>query len=272
MIRRATGADAIIGGALLVLLAAFVLGPLIGVVVWAFAEAWRAPALWPTAWGFKYWGLLLARADVAKALPTSLAISSIVTVISAALCLPAAYAFARLDFPARRAVLLSFIAVNAFPRFPLYVSIAVVFLSLGLIGTYTAVVLVQLVFSLLYMIWIPAAAFCGVDRRLEEAARDVGASHFTVLLRVTLPLVAPAIGAAALLTFTNTFYEVEGALLVGIPTVRTLPVVMLSLITGQIIAQYGAVLSVLLWVPSLILLVLARRFFDGRALAAGLGA
>ena len=44
--------------------------------------------------------------------------------------------------------LLSFIAVNAFPRFPLYVSIAVVFLSTGLIGTVTGVVLIQLVFTL----------------------------------------------------------------------------------------------------------------------------
>jgi putative spermidine/putrescine transport system permease protein len=261
--------DVAIGIVLLAALVVFVLGPLLDVIVWAFAESWRPPALLPTAWGLKFWGMLLARADVTTALPISLIISTIVTVFSAAICLPAAYAFARLEFPARASILLSFIAVNAFPRFPLYVSIAIVFLSLGLIGTYTAVILVQLVFSLLYMIWIPAAAFRSVDRRLEEAARDVGASHLTVLMRITAPMVAPAIGAALLVTFMNTFYEVEGALLVGIPTVRTLPVVMLSLITGQIIVQYGAVLSVILWVPSLILLLLARRMFDGRALAAG---
>jgi putative spermidine/putrescine transport system permease protein len=121
------------------------------------------------------------------------------------------------------------------------------------------------------MIWIPTAAFRGVDRSLEEAARDVGASHLTVLLRITLPLVAPAIGAALLLTFMNTFYEVDGALLIGVPNVRTLPIVMLSLITGQIIVQYGAVLSVMLWVPSLVLLLLTRRMFDSRTFAAGLG-
>jgi putative spermidine/putrescine transport system permease protein len=262
--------DAIIGSLLLAALALFIAAPLIGVLLWAFAEQWRAPALLPTQWGFKFWHALLARADVQSSFPLSLILATIVTALSAVLCLPAAYAFARTEFPGRRLLLLSAITVHAFPRFPLYVSIAVIFLSLGLIGTAPAVVMVQLVFSMLYLIWIPTAAFRGVDRRLEEAARDVGASHLTVLLRITLPQVAPAIGAGLLLTFMNAFYEVEGALLVGIPEIRTMPIVMLSLITGQVIVQYGAVLSVMLWVPSLVLLVLARKLFDSRTFAAGL--
>ncbi len=263
--------DEVIGGLLLAALVIFVLGPLVGVLLWAFADVWRSPSPLPTEWGFKYWGILMARADVQSAIPVSLSISTIVTLLSAIVCWPAAYAFARMEFPGRRWLLLSFIAVNAFPRFPLYVSIAVVFLSLGLIGTYTAVVLVQLVFTLLFMIWIPSAAFRGIDPRMEEAARDVGASHLTVLLRITLPQAAPALGAALLLTFVNTFYDVDGALLVGIPNIQTLPIIMLSLIAHQIIVQYGAVLSVMLWVPSLVLLVFARRLFDSRTLAAGFG-
>ena len=261
--------DTLAGSVLFGALFLFIAAPLIGVLIWAFAEQWRAPSLLPTAWGLKYWHALLARADVQSSLPLSLALASIVTILAALLCLPAAYAFARTEFPGRRLMLLSAITVHAFPRFPLYVSIAVIFLSVGLIGTVTAVVIVQLVFSMLYLIWIPTAAFRGIDRRLEEAARDVGASHLTVLLRITLPQVAPAIGAALLLTFMNAFYEVEGALLVGIPDIRTLPIVMLSLITGQVIVQYGAVLSVILWVPSLVLLIFARRMFDSRTFAAG---
>jgi putative spermidine/putrescine transport system permease protein len=269
--RLALRRDDAIGAVLLAALVIFVLAPLLTVIVWAFADQWRPPALLPTHWGLHYWGMLLARADVVQALILSVFVSLVVTLAAAVICLPAAYAFARLEFPGRRLLLLSFIAVNAFPRFPLYVAIAVIFLSLGLVGTIPGVVLIELVFSLLFMIWIPTAAFRGVDRRLEEAARDVGASHLTVLVRITLPQVAPAIGAALLITFMNAFYEVDGALLIGVPTVRMLPIVMLSLITGQIIVQYGAVLSVMLWVPSLVLLLLARRMFDSRSVAAGLG-
>ena len=271
MKRGARLSDELIGVILLAALVIFVLGPLVGVLIWAFAENWRPPAALPTAWGFKYWNMLLARADVQKALPTSLGISAIVTALSAVICWPAAYAFARIQFPGRRWLLLSFIAVNAFPRFPLYVSIAVVFLSLGLIGTYVAVVMVQLVFTLLFMIWIPAAAFRGVDLRMEEAARDVGASPIRVFWSITLPQAGPTIAAAVLLSFVGTFYETEGAWLIGAPQIRTLPVLMISFINNQPVIQYGAVLSVILWVPSFIALLFARRVISSGSFARGFG-
>ena len=69
----------------------------------------------------------------------------------------------------------SFLAGHAFPKFGLLVAIAGIFLQLNLIGTFWGVVLIQLVGTLLFMIWIPVAAFQSVDRRMEEAARDVGA-------------------------------------------------------------------------------------------------
>ena len=95
---------------------------------------------------------------------------------------PAAYAFARLDFPGRNLLFFSFLAGHAFPKFGLLVAIAGIFLNLGLIGTFWGVVLIQLVGTLLFMIWIPVAAFQAVDRRMEEAARDVGASPVPRLL------------------------------------------------------------------------------------------
>ena len=52
-------------------------------------------------------------------------------------------------------------------------------------------VLIQLVGTLLFMIWIPVAAFQSVDRRMEEAARDVGAGPFRVFWSITLPQAGP---------------------------------------------------------------------------------
>ena len=113
-------------------------------------------------------------------------------------------------------------------------------------------VLIQLVGTLLFMIWIPVAAFQSVDRRMEEAARDVGASPLRVFWSITLPQAAPTIAAAILLTFVNTFYETEGAWLIGAPAIRTMPVLMISFINNQPVIQYGAVLSVILWIPVLL--------------------
>ncbi len=257
---------------LALLLTAVILVPLLVVATWAFADVWRYPSLIPQQFGLKYWDMTLARADVWTSITMSLSLATMVTLLSALICLPAAYAFARLDFPFRNVLFFSFLAAHAFPKFGLLVAIAGIFLSLGLIGTFWGVVLIQLVGTLLFMIWIPVAAFQAVDRRMEEAARDVGASPLRVFWSITLPQAGPTIAAAVLLSFVGTFYETEGAWLIGAPQIRTMPVLMISFINNQPVIQYGAVLSVLLWIPSFFALLFARRVISSGSFARGFGA
>lgn len=256
---------------LLVVLFVVIIGPMLTVVLWAFAERWFYPALVPTQWGLQFWEETITRADVTSAFPLSIGLAVVVTFLSAVICLPASYAFARLNFPGRQGLLLSFLATNAFPRFGLFVSIAVVFYRLNLVGTIPGVILIQIVNTLLLMIWIPTSAFQGVDHTLEEAAQDVGASKARVFFQVTLPLVLPALSAAILLTFVSTFYEAQGALIIGLPNVRTMAVLMYSIINSQVVVQYGAIISFILWMPSLVLLIFAQRFVRGNAISAGFG-
>ena len=255
----------------LIFLLIAIIGPMSTVILWAFAERWRYPSLVPTQWGLSYWAETLGRADIAAAIPTSIFLSITVTLLSAIICLPAAYAFARIRFPFRQALLLSFLVTNAFPRFGLFVSIAIVFFRLNLVGTLQGVILIQMVNTLLTMIWIPTSAFQNVDRTLEEAALDVGASPLRVFVQITLPMVFPALAAAVLLTFVGTFYEAQGALLIGVPNIRTMPVLMYSYINNQVVVQYGAVISLMLWLPSLVLISFAQRFLRGNAVSAGFG-
>ncbi|MBB3742440.1 putative spermidine/putrescine transport system permease protein [Rhizobium sp. BK226] len=254
------------------LLTLFIALPLIVVGTWAFTEVWRYPSVIPQQFGLRFWGQTLARGDVWDALFLSLRLTTTVTILSAVICLPAAYAFARMRFPGRNILFLSFLASHAFPKFGLLVAIAGIFLQFGLISTFWGVVLIQLVGTLMLMIWIPVAAFQNVDRRMEEAARDAGATPLRVFWSITLPQAAPTISAALLLTFVGTFYETEGAWLIGAPEIRTMPVLMISFINNQIVVQYGAVLSVMLWVPSFIALMFARRVIGTGALARGFGA
>jgi putative spermidine/putrescine transport system permease protein len=260
-----------LGWVLVVVMTVVIIGPMVVVGLWAFAEVWRFPALLPQEFGLKFWHVTLARADVWAALWTSIQLASIVTLISAAICLPAAYAFARMEFPGRNILFLSFIAANAFPRFGLLITIATIFFTLGLVGTFWGVVLIQLVGTIMFMIWIPAAAFQSVDRRLEEAARDAGAGPIRVFWSITLPQAFPAIAAALMLTFIGTFYETEGAWLIGAPHVRTMPILMITFLNNQLVVQMGAVLAVLLWVPSFLFLLSARRYLGPDGLGRGLG-
>jgi putative spermidine/putrescine transport system permease protein len=259
------------GVAFAVVLTLVIVFPLLVVATWAFTEVWRYPAVIPQQFGLRFWNQTLERADVWAALTLSLRLSFVVTLLSAIICLPAAYAFARMSFPGRNILFFSFLAGHAFPKFGLLVAIAAIFLQLGLIGTFWGVVIIQLVGTLMFMIWIPVAAFSAVDRRMEEAARDAGAGPFRVFWSITLPQAGPTIAAAVLLTFVGTFYEVEGAWLIGAPGIRTMPVLMISFINNQIVVQYGAVLSVLLWVPSFVALIFARRVINGGSFARGFG-
>jgi len=260
------------GIGLAIVLTLVIIFPLVVVALWAFTNVWRYPSILPQEFGLRYWAQTLSRPDVWQSITTSVSLACSVTVISAIICLPAAFAFARLQFPFRSILFFSFIAGQAFPKFGLLVAIAGIFLGLNLIGNFWGVVLIQLVGTLLYMIWIPVAAFQGVDRRMEEAARDVGASPLRVFWSITLPQAGPTIGAAVLLTFVNTFYETEGAWLIGAPQVHTMPILMISFINNQPVIQYGAVLSVILWIPSFFALLFARRVISGGSFARGFGA
>lgn len=255
-----------------IVLTVIIVLPLLVVAIWAFTEVWRYPSVLPQQFGLRFWSQTMERADVWDALTLSLRLTTTVTVLSALICLPAAYAFARLDFPGRNLFFLSFLASHAFPKFGLLVTIAGIFLHLNLISTFWGVALIQLVGTLMLMIWIPVAAFQNVDRRMEEAARDVGAGPLRVFWSITLPQAAPTIFAAVLLTFVSTFYETEGAWLIGAPQIRTMPVLMISFINNQLVVQYGAVLSVILWVPSFIALMFARRIMNTGTFAKGFGA
>jgi putative spermidine/putrescine transport system permease protein len=260
-----------VGALMVIFLILFIIGPMVSVVLWAFAIKWQYPSLIPTQFGFKWWAETFKRADITKAIPQSITITLAATGLSALVSLPAAYAFARIRFPGRQIFLLSFLATNAFPRFGLYLTIAVIFFRLNLIGTVPGVIAIQVVNTLLLMIWIPTAAFRNVDRSLEEAALDVGASRLRVFVQITLPLVFPAIAAAVLLSAVNIFYEAQASLIIGLPYVTTVPVLMYSLTNNQLVVQYGAILMFVTWVPSLLLLAFAQRFLRGRYFAAGFG-
>jgi len=259
--RRALGLGAFLA------LAAFILGPLLTLLVWAFAGTWLFPDLLPQ-FSLTWWYYVLGNADVGKAIRMSFLSAPIATLLSAVICIPAAYAFARLEFPGRRALLLSFLSANAFPKIGLYVSIATLFYRLNLMDTFAGVVLIQLVNTILFMIWIPTGTFRGINRNLEDAARDVGAGALRTFFQITLPIALPGLIVASLFAFLAAFDEAQGTLIVGTPNHITMPVMMYTLVLSYP-QPVGAVFSVLLSLPSLAFLLLAQRYLRAGYLAAG---
>ena len=260
--RRAMGLILVFG------LSCFLLLPLLTLLLWAFADEWRYPGVIPQSWSLKWWEWVFTNGDVGQAVRYSFMTAPVVTIIAAIICLPAAYSFSRFRFPGRRVLFISLLAANAFPKIGLYVAIATLFYRLSLMGTFWGVVLIQLVGTLVAMVWIPAAGFDSVARELEDAARDAGASPPRVFWSITLPLAMPAIIVASFLAFIAAFDEAQGTLIVGSPVIVTMPVLMYTLVVNYP-EPVGAIFSILLSAPSVVLLLIARRFLLAGYLAAG---
>ncbi len=254
--------------ALVVALLVFVLGPLVVLILWAFAGEWYYPALLPQQFSLSWWSTVLSDSHFGHSVLLSFTFAPIVTILSAFLCLPAAYAFSRYQFPGRRAMFIGIFATNAFPKMGLYIAIAGILYAVHLMDTFWGVIVIQMINTIVVMTWIPAAAFSSVPKSLEEAARDVGAGPFRTFWYVTLPMARPGIIVALIQAFLASFDEAQGTFLVGAPNYVTMPVQMYSMVTNYP-QQAAAVYSILLSIPSFILLLLIRKYIVGGYLAAG---
>ncbi|KQX46678.1 MULTISPECIES: ABC transporter permease [unclassified Paenibacillus] len=265
---KAIGPRKIVEFIILIVFVIFFLGPLLNLAILAFTGKWTYPDILPHEWSLKWWTFVLQQEDIAKSIGLSFMIAFIVTALSIVLCIPAAYAFARIRFPLSRFFLFSFLLTHAFPKMGLYVSIAVLFYKLGLMNTLIGVVLIHMINVLMFMTWIPTAAFRNVHTAQEESARDVGASPFRVFRSITLPMAMPGIIVASIFTFLNSLDEAQGTFLVGIPNYKTMPIVMYSIISDYP-AYAGAVFSIILTAPTIILLLAAQRFVSADIMSSG---
>ncbi len=253
---------------MLLALAIFILGPLLVMGMWAFADEWTGTSLFPQSWTLHWWPDVWNLTGITDAITLSLETATVVMICTTVICLPAAYAFARFRFPGRQPLLLAFLASNAFPKFGLYITILTLFYQINFNETFQGIVVIQMVETLVFMIWIPATAFQNIDRSLEEAALDAGCSRVGTFFRITLPLAAPAIAVAMLLSFVAALDESQGTLLVGLPHYKTMPLIMYDAVNSYAQPE-GAVFALMLSIPSLLLLVVAQLLARGRGLRLG---
>ena len=255
-----------------ILLAAFILffyGPLINMLMLAFANEYQAPAILPQEWGFKWWQYVFSQDSLVSSIVQSFIVAIVTTIVSAILCIPAAYSIARFKYRGRKLFMLSFLLTNAFPKLGIYTSIAVLFYKYNLMGTYTGVIIIHMINSMMFMVWLPSSAFRNVHRQQEEAARDVGAGPIRTFFKVTLPMAMPGIAVATLYTFLGSMEEAQGTMLVGLARIQTMPVAMYGIVLDSSAVQIGAVFAILLIIPSAVLIFLMRKFIGPEAIAGG---
>jgi multiple sugar transport system permease protein len=139
-------------------------------------------------------------ADFTKALRNSVGITTITTVLALLFGSFAAYALARLRFPRKFLLLAVILSITTFPPIAIAAPIFKLWTELGLYNTWIGLIIPNLTFALPLCIYILASFFREIPKELEEAALVDGATHFQAFRKIVLPLAAPGLVTAGLLT------------------------------------------------------------------------
>ena len=147
------------------------------------------------------------------------------TVVSLFVAALAAYAIARLNLKRRQLILTCIVASSMFPLVTLLVPIFETMRTLGLLNTYTALIIPYTVLNLPVCTLVLVSFFQGIPKDLENAAMIDGCTRLGALWRVVVPLAAPGVFTAGILAFVNAWDEFLLALsLNASASMRTLPV------------------------------------------------
>ena len=182
-------------------------------------------------------------ANFIHAVINSLGICAITTVISLIVGSIGGYAFARLRFPGKNALLLVLLAIQFLPAVTVIIPMFMMGRAVHLLDTWWILIFAYTSFALPLTLWIMRGYFESIPRSLENAARVDGCSRFGAFLRVVLPLSAPGFAATAIFTFLNAWDEFFFALIfTNTYAAKTLPVA-LSEFTGRHTVDFGLLMS-----------------------------
>ena len=137
----------------------------------------------------------------------SIFIASAVTAITMIFVIPAAYAYARLDFPFKNLSLGLFLPVNMFTGAVLLIPLYRVMNRLGLLNTYWSMIVPGVAFLIPTGIWLLRSYLEKIPRELEEAAFMDGASRLYTLRRVVLPLAVPGLVVVGVSVFIGAYAQ-----------------------------------------------------------------
>jgi multiple sugar transport system permease protein len=188
------------------------------------------------------------------------------TVVTVVLATLAAYAFARMRFRGRNALFYSVLATMALPAYATLIPLYQLMSSIGLVNTYTGIVLVYVSGFLPLATWILFNYMSSLPLALEEAGQVDGAGRMGVLWHIVLPLARPGIVSTAIITFLSAWAQFLFPLVLS-SDLSTQPLtVIIAALQGRHTVPYSLMSAagvLALAVPAVIALVLNRYIVSG---------
>ncbi|MCB1487577.1 MAG: carbohydrate ABC transporter permease [Bauldia sp.] len=201
----------------------------------------------------------------------SLIVTTATTVIAVAVGALAAYALARLKLPFRLSLVigLAFLIVRFYPKITVALPYYLMMRDLGLLDTHVAVILAHVSITVPFVVWLLLGFFEELPREIELSAMLDGCGPVRRFVRIVLPLTAPALGAAAVLTAFLSWNEFLMASTVAPNVAKTLPVRVAGFITDKGI-QWGnmSAMGTVIVAPVVVFALFTQRYL-ARGLTVG---
>lgn len=244
---------------------AFLLSPLIFVTLISFsADAFIVFP--PSGFSLRWYGELFANDRMLAALRVSAGVAAIVTAIALSVAIPAAYAVVRGSFPGRNAAFALITSPLILPTVVIGLGVLIAFTRVGLVATWPGLILAHLVLTIPFCVRILATTLATLPPDVEDAAAMLGASPWRVFRRVTLPMLAPGMISAGVLTFLLSFDEIVITLFIAGPRLYTLPVEVFSYVARKTDPLVAALSVVLVAISIIAVLAVERLMGFARAM------
>jgi len=239
--------------------------PIVAVVILAFNP--QQFGTFPMeGFSFKWFVKLSHNSTILEAFQNSLVLGSLTAIFSTAIGVPAAMAFIRYDFKGKDFLNTLLIAPIMVPEVVLGVALLLFIRWLQQPKSFALLLIGHVVLTLPYVLLIVQARLVGIKREYEEAALSLGASPFQTFREITFPLLAPAVFAGMLFSFTISFDDVTATLFWATAQNQTVPVKIFGMLRNSIspeINALGAVMIVLTVSIPLLAGYISRKFAKG---------
>jgi putative spermidine/putrescine transport system permease protein len=240
---------------------AVILGVLASVLVQSFATTWRG-GWWPDGLTASWYGRAWSSTGMSQALANTAQAGIAVVVIALLAGVPAGYLLARRAFPGRSLVMLLMLLPIILPPMTYAVQLAALMYRVGLGGSMTAVVLVNLVPTLPLVVLIMVPFVEQISPEVENAARVFGANNWRLFTRVLIPLLLPGMLAAGILVLVRTLGAFELTFFVSAADTQTLVVALFGAISdpGGVPISLTAAMAVTYMLVAVLGLAISLRF------------
>ncbi len=240
--------------------------PFLMAILWSLvdpSEAWSYPDIWPKKLSFARWVDMWVNTGIKQALKNSYSLAPVVASLSVFIAMPTAYALGRLDFKGKNIVHIISILPMIVPPMIIAVFFTQILINLNIYNKYIGIMIGHIVMTLPYSIRILTAGFSQIQQDQIDAAKDLGASLFTIIKVAYMPILLPTVFAALIFTFIISIEEFNIAYVLGSPDFTTVPTILYSYLGYNFVRPNAAVVSLILVVPNVVLMLFVEKLIRG---------